>query len=307
MLTNAINSAGHGFRYVIMALTLAVTLLFSALFFTMDVNAAGGIDWGNAVPVTQNGQVVDSITMNGQTVQAIYAPRGNVSGYDSDGTYCCAAFVKRFYKNVYGVDVWNLYPGNTPSVSSGSFTKTDSPQPGDIAANSEHWAIVKSVSGGGVKVIEQNAWNTKYTSAMVGRTLYNGSGYWYWRWSGAGSSASSSKSSESSAEKSNPGFSFSLNPVQTGKNNAVIKTTVSNPNRINVTKVGCVIYDADGKKIKKHYESCVRNESTFYIWYDIAAELGLSLNSNTTYKYKIFVVHDGSEYFTKKGSFTTSK
>ena len=143
--------------------------------------------------------------------------------------------------------------------------------------------------------------------ACGGVTLYSGSGYWYWRWSGAGSSASSSKSSESSAEKSNPGFSFSLNPVQTGKNNAVIKTTVSNPNRINVTKVGCVIYDADGKKIKKHYESCVRNESTFYIWYDIAAELGLSLNSNTTYKYKIFVVHDGSEYFTKKGSFTTSK
>ena len=116
MLTNATNSAGHGFRYVIMALTLAVTLLFSALFFTMDVNADGGIDWGSAIQVTQNGQVVDSITMNGQTVQAIYAPRGNVSGYDSDGTYCCAAFVKRFYKNVYGVDVWNLYPCHTPSV-----------------------------------------------------------------------------------------------------------------------------------------------------------------------------------------------
>ena len=127
--------------------------------------------------ITQNGQVVDSITMNGKTVQAIYAPRGNVANYDSDTTYCCAAFVKRFYNSVYGVDVWNLNPGNTPSASSGYFYKVDTPQPGDIAANPGHWAIVKSSSNGAVGVIEQNAWNTKYTSAMVGRTLYSGSGY----------------------------------------------------------------------------------------------------------------------------------
>ena len=111
----------------------------------------------------------------------------------------------------------------------------------------------------------------------------------------------------SSVKKSSPGFSFSLDPVQSGRSNAVIRATVSNPNMIKVTRVGCVIYDADGNKIKKHYESCVRNEPAFLIWYDIAAELGLSLRSDTTYQYRIFAVHDESEYLSGKGSFKTSK
>ena len=302
MNKQTISTKEKNLRNAVLAALVSLIMLASSLLCTMEVNADGGINWGTAVPITQNGQVVDSITMNGQTVQALYAPRGNVTNYDSDTTYCCAAFVKRFYNLVYGVDVWNLIPGNTPSAGSGYFYKVDSPQPGDIAANSGHWAIVRSNSNGAVGIIEQNAWNTKYTSAMVGRTLYSGSGYWYWRWSGAGSSASSSSSS---AQSSDPGFSFSLDPVQTGANNAVIKTTVSNPSKINVTQVGCYLYDAGGKQIKRHTESCQRSESTFYIWYDIAAELGLNLSSHTTYQYKIFVVYNGYEYLTQTGSFTT--
>ena len=300
MASYTINHRGTVIRHFLLALALTVTMIFSSLMCTMEVNADGGIDWGSAVPINQNGQVVDSITMNGKTVQSIYAPRGNVANYDSDSTYCCAAFVKRFYNTVYGVDVWNLYPGNKPEAGSGYFYKTDSPQPGDIAANSGHWAIVRSASDGAVKVIEQNAWNTRYDSAMVGRTLYSGSGYWYWRWSGADSS------SGSSAQSSDPGFSFSLDPVQTGTNNAVIKTTVSNPGRVHVTEVGCYLYDADGNQIKRHTESCSRQESRFYIWYDIADELGLTLSGGTTYYYQIFAVYDGYEYLTETGSFTTN-
>lgn len=300
MNKQTISTKEKNLRNAVLAALVSLIMLASSLLCTMEVNADGGINWGTAVPITQNGQVVDSITMNGQTVQALYAPRGNVANYDSDTTYCCAAFVKRFYNLVYGVDVWNLIPGNTPSAGSGYFYKVDSPQPGDIAANSGHWAIVRSNSNGAVGIIEQNAWNTKYTSAMVGRTLYSGSGYWYWRWSGADSS------SGSSAQSSDPGFSFSLDPVQTGTNNAVIRTTVSNPGRIHVTEVGCYLYDADGNLIKRHTESCSRQESTFYIWYDIADELGLTLSGGTTYYYQIFAVYDGYEYLTDTGSFTTN-
>ena len=141
MATNMIHRRGACIRHFLLALALTVTMLFSSLMCTMEVNADGGIDWGSAVPVTQNEQVVDSITMNGKTVLSIYAPRGNVADYDSDSTYCCAAFVKRFYSTVYGVDVWNLYPGNQPEAGSGYFYKTDSPQPGDIAVNSGHTGI----------------------------------------------------------------------------------------------------------------------------------------------------------------------
>lgn len=303
MMTKTIENRGLALHRTILAVMTAFVMVVSSLLCTVEVNAAGGIDWGTAVRITGNGQVVDSISMNGKTVNAVYAPRGNIANYDSDPTYCCAAFVKKFYNTVYGVDVWNLYPGNTPSASSGSFVKVSDPKPGDIAANSTHWAIVRSASGGAVKVIEQNCWNTAYDSAMVGRTLYSGSGYWYFRWSGSGSA-----SGGSSAPKADngPGFSFTLSPVVTSSNNATIKTTVSNPKRISVSKVGCIIYDSNGKKIKKHYESCARSESTFYIWYDIASELGLTLKSNTTYKYKIFVVYDGKEYSTSKGTFKTN-
>lgn len=286
-------------------LGLIATMIASSFTFAAEVNAAGGIDWGTAVPVTQNGQVVDSITVNGKTVQSLYAPRGNISNYDSDTTYCCAAFVKRFYSTVYGVDVWNLYPGNQPSAGSGYFYKVDTPQTGDIAANSEHWAIVRSASGGAVKVIEQNAWNTKYTSAMVGRTLYSDSGYWYWRWSGVSPAAPEKKPAEP-AKPASPEFSLKLTNVDAYNTNAVIRSTVDNPGRYHVTQVGCYLYDANGNLIKRHTETCSRNESTFYIWYDITPELGLTLSRGTTYQYKIFVEYGGREYCTQTGFFTTN-
>lgn len=280
-------------------LAMAVSLMIASLPGWQPVFAGGNIDWGKAVPITQNGQVVDSITVNGKTVQSIYAPRGNVANYDSDTTYCCAAFVKKFYRTVYGVDVWNLCPGNQPIAGSGHFYKTDSPRTGDIAASSGHWAIVRSVSGSAVSIIEQNCWNSGHDSAMVGRTLYDGSGYWYWRWSGAdnGSNASSSKSLN---------IRYEVPPVEISPHNAVIHTTYYNPDRIHVKTIGCYLYDANGKLIKRHTESCSRPESKFYVWYDINAELGVTLNSNTTYKYKIFILHDGIEYRTSMQTFTTN-
>ncbi len=298
------------FRAHLAAILATVIMLLGTLsgLFTADVHAAGGIDWGTAVRITQSNQVVDSMTLNGKYVESIYAPRGSISDYDSNATYCCAAFVKKFYKTVYGVDVWNLYPGNQPSVSSGCFTKTSSPQPGDIAGNSGHWAIVKSVSGGAVKVIEQNCWNTKYDSAMVGRTLYSDSGYWYWRWSGASTQGSSSQDTSSQGSASKPKVSFTAEfwTPQVSRTNATVKTTFYNPGKIHVKEVGINLYDANGNLIKKFNESCSRPESKFYVWYDITAELGIKLKSNTKYQYEFFIVHDGVNYVTSRQSFKTT-
>ena len=166
-------------------LTIVLGLLLSATMF-VNQGAKAAINWGTAVNITGAGQVVDSITVNGKTVQALYAPRNSVANYDGNETYSCAAFVKRFYSEVFGIGINNLYPGNTPNIYSGSgqFSKTSSPKVGDIAANSGHWAIVKAVNGNSVTLIEQNAWNTAYTAAMVGRILTSESSYWFWRWSG---------------------------------------------------------------------------------------------------------------------------
>ena len=147
------------------------------------------ISYGTKVKITKEGQVVDTITVNGVTVESLYTFRNSMNGPEDDPTYCCSAFISRFYKKVYGVTVWNLYPGDTPKVSSGSFTKTTSPQVGDIVGNNYHWAIVKAVNGDKITLIEQNFWGDNYTAACVNRVIRNDGEHWFFRWSGANASA----------------------------------------------------------------------------------------------------------------------
>lgn len=143
---------------------IAILFLLSGVTFYSSTEVQASEGW---VTITRAGQVVDSITFNGKTVDAIYAPRNQVANYDSDTTYCCAAFVKRFYSTVFGVNVYNLFPGNAPLGA--SFTKTSYPVAGDIAAFYGHWGIVKAVSGNNVTIIEQNRWwNDK---GSTGRTI----------------------------------------------------------------------------------------------------------------------------------------
>lgn len=106
-------------------------------------------------------QTVD--TLNG--VKAYYR-KGPNDG--SNKFYSCAAFVKRYYKKVYGVNVNNLLYNRTPHAEGDSFQKVKNPRIGDIVAmntshGTTHWAIVKSVSSDGstITLIEQN-W--KWTS-----------------------------------------------------------------------------------------------------------------------------------------------
>lgn len=152
------------------AITSALTL--TILLSTLTV-AFASVSGGTTVSVTHTGQVVDTITFDGKTIGAKYSLGG---GYGSS-EYSCAAFVMRFYKEVYGFDVWNLSSsGSTPVCSNGeSFSKTESPRIGDIVRFQDrtHWALVKSVDGDKVTLIEQN-WGM-YTSggycAPINRTV----------------------------------------------------------------------------------------------------------------------------------------
>ena len=77
---------------------------------------------------------VDSITVNGVTVEALYRPYD--PSVDTDTTYSCAAFVKRFYSQVYGQDVYGLNDiSSVPLVSSGSFVET----------SHRRWAILSGI------------------------------------------------------------------------------------------------------------------------------------------------------------------
>ncbi|MDE7424281.1 MAG: CHAP domain-containing protein [Lachnospiraceae bacterium] len=106
--------------------------------------------------VKRSKQAVD--TLNG--VKAYYR-KGPNDG--SNKFYSCAAFVKRYYKTVYGVNVNNLLYNRTPHAEGDSFKKIKDPRVGDIVAmntghGTTHWAIAKSVSedGSTITLIEQN-------------------------------------------------------------------------------------------------------------------------------------------------------
>ena len=122
--------------------------------------------------ITYSGQVVESIAYRGVTTNAVYTPyRGGLS---TDYTYGCFALPRNFYSGVYGISISNLVSSSAvPRASAGYFTETRSPRKGDIVRwnNCVHWGLVKSVSGGTVAIIQQNAWWNSYTCAQVGVTV----------------------------------------------------------------------------------------------------------------------------------------
>jgi hypothetical protein len=136
-----------------------IWILTGMLFIDYDLSTALAAQKnGMMVTVTQAGQVLDSITYQGITVDAIYT---NEAHSGSDPTYSCAAFVKKFYKSVYGIGVYNLNSSSsTPLIyeNKGSFLVTDTPQVGDIVRDNQrtHWAIVKEISEDTITIIQQN-------------------------------------------------------------------------------------------------------------------------------------------------------
>ena len=163
----------------------AVALALSIALIMPCMPAEATIYWTDYVAVTQAQQVVDSITINGKTVNAVYARKGSFP--DDDTTYSCAAFVKRFYLDVFGIDVYGLYAdGLKHTPSGGDFSETANPVVGDIAANGSHWAIVKSVDGNKITLIEQNSWgiNEHAYDACIHRVLEAESSYWFFHYTG---------------------------------------------------------------------------------------------------------------------------
>ncbi len=133
-------------------------LLFSIIEGINTTEALAAQKNGTLITLIQPEQVLDTITYQGITVEAIYT---NAAHSGSDPIYSCAAFVKKFYQQVYGIGVYNLHSTvSTPLVydSKGSFMITEQPQVGDIVRDNArtHWAIVKDVTEDTVTIIQQN-------------------------------------------------------------------------------------------------------------------------------------------------------
>lgn len=132
-----------------------------------DTFATSGAAYQDLTPSNASNLAMQTVRVsaNGQTVDTFHGvPARYITGVrNSDvGTYCCATYVSNYYAKVYGVSVWNMFTGKTPSASSGYFYQSISPKAGDIgyqlnSSGSGHWFIIKSVNSDGTySVIEQN-------------------------------------------------------------------------------------------------------------------------------------------------------
>ena len=164
---------------------MLVLIVIQPLEFITKTTVDAAMKSVTQVNLSQAGQVIDSITYNSIIVEAVYS---NQSHSGSDTTYSCAAFVKKFYKEVYGIGVYNLNsPTSTPLVydNKGSFNKTSKPQVGDIIRDNTrtHWAIVKNISGNTITVVQQN-WKSG-SRAWINCTIELGDkGFSYFTYSG---------------------------------------------------------------------------------------------------------------------------
>lgn len=135
---------------------VALTSLLVILAPASETASAANQFQARTISITKSAkQITDSL--NG--VKTYYRKGGNDG---SNQFYSCAAYVKRYYKTVYGKNVYNLLYRRTPQTSGDSFVSVSNPRIGDIVGmNTDHatthWAIVKRVNHDGtVTLIEQN-------------------------------------------------------------------------------------------------------------------------------------------------------
>lgn len=204
-------------RNKVITVVMVVIVIFAG---ATSVNA--NTQWIN---ITQSMQAIDQL----DGVQALYR-QATVTQDASDSTYSCAAYVKRYFSQIYHVDINNLLMNNTPRVSSGELIAISDPRKGDLAfwTTMNHSAIVKSSRDNTVVLIEQNwKWNGK--AAYEREISRYESGVCFYRWQGGGSFSSNRNSDTNNNQSSNgtvtfyehhdgQGWSYSCNPNRDVRN-----------------------------------------------------------------------------------------
>ncbi len=285
----------------LLSLVLAVVLVFTA-----------GIEWTafrseatEWVKVDRNNVVVDSITVNGKTVNAYYRPYDGTNG--SDSYYSCAAFVHRFYSDIYGIQVSNLWSTDSiPQASSGYFYSVNTPKVGDIVRlnNKTHWAIVKKLNNdGSFVVIEQNYhWEKEGVHyGAKGHVMSSGDNITLFRWSGSDQTIEDSVMTDDS-------YFNGISATDITNTDARIGTALNNT--YTLTNCGFILglksNLSDGithKETEKYNISGGKRING--IGYNLSEWYG-SLQPGTKYYYLLFIVKDGVTIKSSIKSFITA-
>ena len=91
-------------------------------------------------------------------------------------------------------------------------------------------------------------------------------------------------------------FDFEPEAPVLSAGNAFLKTAVHNYGKRHVDTVGIVVYDECGHIAVSEMEDCDRNESTFYIFYDLNEELYTFLTPGEEYHYAFYIDYEGEFY-----------
>ncbi len=105
------------------------------------------------------------------------------------------------------------------------------------------------------------------------------------------------------------GYSGKSNTIS--DTNAILYGTVTKPASSNASQFGIFIRKpndtyANGWSLRHGAQADHTGETSFPIWFDINAEVGLTLTHATSYVYQLFMVVNGVEYYSPEATFTTT-
>ena len=218
----------------------------------------------------------------------------------------CSGFICRIYEK-FGFNFW---ANRTKLRNCGTNLGTDLSvaQLGDIIWFDGHVAIYAGKSNGSHMIVHETGGdfqNVVYTKVSVVKAELKG----IIRIPGVTNSGSIGPEPAPNVK-----FALPTNGTYTAKQkitntNAVVVNQITKPSGVKVTKMGVILYDASGSQIKKYTESVsnvANSTTTYHSWYDINAEVGVTLTPGITYKYQFFGVFDGVEVKGSTYSFTTT-
>lgn len=77
-----------------------------------------------------------------------------------------------------------------------------------------------------------------------------------------------------------------------GETNAVLVNKVERSDGGRIQKVGLNLYNYKGELIGNKEDNTSASSTPFHLWYDVNAELGVTLTKGTKYSYEFYAVHD---------------